>query len=322
MIDTLNQLKEHLNQSILGQEELTRDLLIALVANGHILLEGPPGIAKTTAAKSLSKSMNARFQRIQFTPDLLPGDVTGSDVFQQDTGQFSFSPGPLMNEVVLADEINRAPAKVQSALLEAMGERQLTVGGKTYALPDLFFVIATQNPIEQEGTYPLPEAQLDRFLMKLIIDYPSKETELAVMRLVRQQDSGETEQSSQTNIVNPDDIMNLQNEALSLYMAESVEQYIVELVMATRFPSKYIDEVSDDQQLIEFGASPRATIALDRCARANALIAGRDFVTPDDVRQIAVQVLRHRIVPSFEAETNNFSSDDIIKLILAKVPVI
>ncbi|TDO99004.1 AAA family ATPase [Marinomonas balearica] len=322
MINALNKLKEHLNQAILGQEELTRDLLVALIANGHILLEGPPGIAKTTAAKSLANAMNASFQRIQFTPDLLPGDVTGSDIYQQDTGKFSFSPGPLINEVVLADEINRAPAKVQSALLEAMGERQLTVGGNTYSLPDLFFVIATQNPIEQEGTYPLPEAQLDRFLMKLIIKYPSKDTELAVMRLIRQQDNKEINADSFSNIVNPDEIKSLQKEALSLYMAESVEQYIVELVMATRFPSHYIDEIKDDHQIIEFGASPRATIALDRCARANALIVGRDFVTPDDVRQVASQVLRHRIIPSFEAETNALTSDDIINLILAKVPVV
>ncbi|NLQ16792.1 MoxR family ATPase [Marinomonas sp. M1K-6] len=322
MVTVIEQLKDHLNHAVVGQPDLTHELLVALIANGHVLLEGPPGIAKTTAAKALASAIDSRFQRIQFTPDLLPGDVTGSDIYQQETGQFSFIPGPIMNDIVLADEINRAPAKVQSALLEAMGERQVTVGNHSYALSALFFVIATQNPIEQEGTYPLPEAQLDRFMMKINLGYPSAASELDVLRLVRQQDLHKTSASTPQPICTPHEILELQHKALSLYMSESVEQYIVQLVMATRQPELYLGDAGKGTNLIEFGASPRGTLALDRCARANALINGRDFVTPDDVRQIALPVLRHRIITTFEAQAAGLSVDDLLKRLISHVPAL
>ncbi|AWY00423.1 AAA family ATPase [Marinomonas primoryensis] len=322
MVAVIEQLKDHLNRAVVGQPDLTHELLVALIANGHVLLEGPPGIAKTTAAKALASAIDSRFQRIQFTPDLLPGDVTGSDIYQQETGQFSFIPGPIMNDIVLADEINRAPAKVQSALLEAMGERQVTVGNHSYTLSDLFFVIATQNPIEQEGTYPLPEAQLDRFMMKINLGYPSAASELEVLRLVRQQDLHKTSVSTSQPLCKPSDILALQQKALSLYMSESVEQYIVQLVMATRQPELYLGDAGKGTNLIEFGASPRGTLALDRCARANALLDGRDFVTPDDVRQIALPVLRHRIITTFEAQAAGLSVDDLLKRLISHVPAL
>ena len=322
MVTVIEQLKDHLNHAVVGQPDLTHELLVALIANGHVLLEGPPGIAKTTAAKALASSINSRFQRIQFTPDLLPGDVTGSDIYQQETGQFSFIPGPIMNDIVLADEINRAPAKVQSALLEAMGEGQVTVGNHSYALSSLFFVIATQNPIEQEGTYPLPEAQLDRFMMKINLGYPSAASELEVLRLVRQQDLHKTSASAPQPLCQPNDILELQQKALSLYMSESVEEYIVQLVMATRQPELYLGDAAKGTNLIEFGASPRGTLALDRCARANALLNGRDFVTPDDVRQIALPVLRHRVITTFEAQAAGLSVDDLLKRLISHVPAL
>ena len=317
----INRLKEHLNQSIVGQETLLNELLIGLIAKGHVLLEGPPGIAKTTAAKALSSAICASFQRIQFTPDLLPGDVTGSDIFQQETSDFSFVPGPIMHDIILTDEINRAPAKVQSALLEAMAEKQVTVGNNTYPLPDLFFVIATQNPIEQEGTYPLPEAQLDRFIMKIEVDYPDAETELNVLRLVRQNDLN-TDPQRPSPVATPKDILALQAAALNIYMAESVEQYIVHLVMATREPEKYFNDNNEFASLIDYGVSPRGTLALDRCARAHALISGRDYVTPDDVRSVIHSVFRHRLVLSFQAAAQNKSVEQIINMILNKVPVL
>lgn len=322
MESVIEKLKEHLNHAVIGQPDLTNELLVALIANGHVLLEGPPGIAKTTAAKALASAIDSRFQRIQFTPDLLPGDVTGSDIYQQETGQFSFVPGPIMNDIVLADEINRAPAKVQSALLEAMGERQVTVGNHSYPLSALFFVIATQNPIEQEGTYPLPEAQLDRFMMKINLGYPSAESELEVLRMVRQQDQHKTLSNRVQAICTPADILALQQKALSLYMSESVEHYIVQLVMATRHPEHYLGEAANGSSLIEFGASPRGTLALDRCARANALLNGRDFVTPDDVRQVALPVLRHRVITSFEAQASGLSEDELLNRLISHVPAL
>ncbi|MFI8621031.1 AAA family ATPase [Marinomonas sp. NPDC078689] len=322
MESVIEKLKDHLNHAVIGQPDLTNELLVALIANGHVLLEGPPGIAKTTAAKALASAIDSRFQRIQFTPDLLPGDVTGSDIYQQETGQFSFVPGPIMNDIVLADEINRAPAKVQSALLEAMGERQVTVGNNSYPLSALFFVIATQNPIEQEGTYPLPEAQLDRFMMKINLGYPSAESELEVLRMVRQQDLHKTFSSSVQTICTPADILALQQKALSLYMSESVEHYIVQLVMATRHPEHYLGDTANGNSLIDFGASPRGTLALDRCARANALLQGRDFVTPDDVRQVVLPVLRHRIITSFEAQAAGLSEDELLNRLISHVPAL
>lgn len=317
----INRLKDHLKHAIVGQENLLTELLIALIAKGHVLIEGPPGIAKTTASKALANAVSASFQRIQFTPDLLPGDVTGSEIYQPETASFKFVHGPIMNEIVLADEINRAPAKVQSALLEAMGERQITVGNNTYPLSELFFVIATQNPIEQEGTYPLPEAQLDRFIMKLEVDYPNADSELAVMRLVRAQDK-RTQSSPPRTQITPNDIFALQKAALEVYMAESVEQYIVHLVMATRTPTPYFEDDGAFASLIEYGVSPRATLALDRCARAHALISGRDYVTPDDVRAVIHGVFRHRLLLSFQANAQNIDVEQVINMILNKVPVL
>lgn len=316
----IERLRTQLNHTVVGQSALVDDLLIALVAKGHVLLEGPPGIAKTTAAKSLAQAIQASFQRIQFTPDLLPGDVTGSDVYQQHSGKFEFTPGPIMHDIVLADEINRAPAKVQSALLEAMGERQVTVGQTTYPLSKQFFVIATQNPIEQEGTYPLPEAQLDRFIMKLLVDYPDAETERQVLQLVREQDKQSAPAS--TSSISLDDIKDLQQQALNVYMADAVEQYIIHLVMATRQPTQYFEDDGQMAALIDFGVSPRATLALDRCARAHAILGGRDYVTPDDVRAIVHNVFRHRLIPSFQAVAQNLSTEQLINMILAKVPVL
>jgi MoxR-like ATPase len=316
----IERLRTQLNHTVVGQSALVDDLLIALIAKGHVLLEGPPGIAKTTAAKSLAQAIQASFQRIQFTPDLLPGDVTGSDVYQQHSGKFEFTPGPIMHDIVLADEINRAPAKVQSALLEAMGERQVTVGQTTYSLSKQFFVIATQNPIEQEGTYPLPEAQLDRFIMKLLVDYPDAETERQVLQLVREQDKQSAPAS--TSSISLDDIKDLQQQALNVYMADAVEQYIIHLVMATRQPTQYFEDDGQMASLIDFGVSPRATLALDRCARAHAILGGRDYVTPDDVRAIVHNVFRHRLIPSFQAVAQNLSTEQLINMILAKVPVL
>jgi MoxR-like ATPase len=316
----IERLRTQLNHTVVGQSALVDDLLIALIAKGHVLLEGPPGIAKTTAAKSLAQAIQASFQRIQFTPDLLPGDVTGSDVYQQHSGKFEFTPGPIMHDIVLADEINRAPAKVQSALLEAMGERQVTVGQTTYPLSKQFFVIATQNPIEQEGTYPLPEAQLDRFIMKLLVDYPDAETERQVLQLVREQDKQSAPAS--TSSISLDDIKDLQQQALNVYMADAVEQYIIHLVMATRQPTQYFEDDGQMAALIDFGVSPRATLALDRCARAHAILGGRDYVTPDDVRAIVHNVFRHRLIPSFQAVAQNLSTEQLINMILAKVPVL
>ncbi|TPE51312.1 MoxR family ATPase [Maribrevibacterium harenarium] len=322
MDTAIDLLKEQLSRAIVGQEDLIQEMLIALIARGHILLEGPPGIAKTTAAKALAGAIDAEFQRIQFTPDLLPADVTGSEIYQQDQAKFQFSPGPIMHDIVLADEVNRAPAKVQSALLEAMGERQVTVGSQSYALSPIFFVIATQNPIEQEGTYSLPEAQLDRFVMKIKVDYPDAQTELAVMRLVRQQDQY-AQAGAATPTCSVEDILRLQKAALEIYMAESVENYIVHLVMSTRRPQEYFAEHGEEiSTLIEYGASPRATLALERCARARAILDGRDFVTPDDVKAVAPAVLRHRILPSFEAEARGYTTDRIIHSLITYLPLV
>ena len=312
----LANLEHWLGQQIVGQQDLIHKLLIALLADGHLLVEGAPGLAKTRAIKQMAEGIEGDFHRIQFTPDLLPGDITGTDIFRPQTGTFEFQQGPIFNNLVLADEINRAPAKVQSALLEAMAERQVSIGSKTYALPPLFLVMATQNPIEQEGTYPLPEAQLDRFLMHVRVSYPDREAEQAILRLARSEASGE--QSQPDRAVSQADIFAARQGALEVHMSPAVEEYIIQLVIATRDPSLYDAELAD---WLEYGASPRATIALDRCARANAWIEGRDYVSPDDVQKVVFDCLRHRLIVSFEAEAAGVTSDQIIERLIERIPV-
>ncbi|MEE4190287.1 MAG: MoxR family ATPase [Halieaceae bacterium] len=314
--DHISQLEGWLGQQIIGQAGLVRRLLIALLADGHLLVEGAPGLAKTRAIKSLADGIEGSFHRIQFTPDLLPGDVTGTDIYRPQEGGFHFQRGPVFNNLILADEINRAPAKVQSALLEAMAERQVSVGSETYRLPDLFLVMATQNPIEQEGTYPLPEAQLDRFLLHVFVDYPDREAERDILRLTRNEAAAT--QLPQPPELPQDSIFSARRSVLELHMAEPVERYIVELVIATRDPAQYSAELAG---WLEYGGSPRATIALDRCARAHAWLRGGDFVTPDDVQAVAHDVMRHRLILSFEAEANGISADTAIDELVARVPV-
>ena len=308
-----------LARKIIGQSNLIDRLLIALLADGHLLVEGAPGLAKTTAIKELSTLIEGDFHRLQFTPDLLPGDLTGTDIYRPETGEFHFQKGPLFHNLVLADEINRAPAKVQSALLEAMGERQITVGRTTYPLPRPFLVMATQNPIEQEGTYPLPEAQLDRFLMHVRIGYPDAGAEREILHLARRQAEALFAPSATTPTrISTEMIFAAQREILDLHMAPQVEEYLVQLVLATRDPEPY---KSGLQRLVSYGASPRATIALDRCARAHAWLQGRDYVSPEDVQAIAHDVLRHRVLVSFEAEAEGIMPDDFIRELLALIPV-
>lgn len=313
----IQRLKEWLNSKILGQEQLTNRLLIALLANGHLLVEGAPGLAKTRAIKFLAEAVEGSFHRIQFTPDLLPGDITGTDIFRPEDGTFVFQPGPVFHNLVLADEINRAPAKVQSALLEAMAERQVSVGRQSYPLPELFLVMATQNPIEQEGTYPLPEAQLDRFLMQVNIDYPGAQAEKAILQLSRQEELQPDSDDAQVH-VSQESIFRARREILDLHLSGPMEDYIVQMVLATRFG---IEGDSDIKHWLSFGASPRGTISLDRCARAHAWLQGKDYVSPDDVQAIAKEVLRHRIILSFEAEANDISADDVIDRIIQLLPV-
>ncbi|WP_250462481.1 AAA family ATPase [Microbulbifer litoralis] len=315
--DSIISLGDWLGQQIIGQETLVNRILIALLADGHLLVEGAPGLAKTKAIKTLGEAIEGDFHRVQFTPDLLPADITGTDIYRPETGEFHFQPGPVFHNLVLADEINRAPAKVQSALLEAMAERQISVGRKTYPLPDLFLVMATQNPIEQEGTYPLPEAQLDRFLMQVNLAYPGAEAEAKILRLARSEASlGENRPSGQ---IGQEAIFRARQQILEMQMVEAVETYIVQLVIATREPAKYDSELAS---WLDFGASPRATIALDRCARARAWLAGRDFVTPDDVMDVAPDILRHRLLLSFEAEAAGIDADQVIARLLQQVPAI
>ncbi|WMS91840.1 MoxR family ATPase [Pseudoalteromonas sp. HL-AS1] len=314
--NAFSQLKTYLDTQIIGQPELTQALLIAILADGHLLVEGPPGLAKTRAVNALAKGIEGSFQRVQFTPDLLPADVTGTDIYRQQTSEFVFEKGPLFHNLILADEINRAPAKVQSALLEAMAERQVTVGKNTYPLSELFLVMATQNPLEQEGTYPLPEAQLDRFLLHLSIDYPGAEHELDILRLTRGEALNEQQPVMQK--ISQSDLFAARKEILGLYLAEPLEQYLVQLIIATREGAKL------DAQLgswIEFGASPRATIALDKCARAHAWLQGRDFVAPDDIQAVVHNVLRHRIILSYEAQADGITKDKVISRIVELVAV-
>ncbi len=314
-----HQVREHLQQRIIGQQVLIDRLLIALLADGHLLVEGAPGLAKTTAIKELAAVLEGDFHRLQFTPDLLPSDLTGTDIYRPETGDFHFQPGPLFHNLILADEINRAPAKVQSALLEAMGEKQITVGRHTYPLPRPFLVMATQNPIEHEGTYALPEAQLDRFLMHIRIDYPDVQSEHAILRLARKQAEREdtTPEASELEL-SKQQIFAARHEVLNVHMAEPVEEYLVQLVLASRAPAPYSEELA---RWVNYGASPRATIALDRCARAHAWLDGRDYVSPADVQAIAFDVLRHRVLVSFEAEADGMDSDDVIRELLKLIPV-
>lgn len=308
-------LSHYMNSQIIGQPDLVSNMMIALLAEGHILVEGPPGLAKTRAIKALSDGVEGDFQRVQFTPDLLPSDLTGSEIYRPEDGSFKFQPGPLFHPLILADEINRAPAKVQSALLEAMAEQQITVAGKTYPLPELFMVMATQNPIEQEGTYPLPEAQLDRFLMHLNLDYPDAEVEQQILQLNR----AEARHDSKPEVT-PMPVKALfaaRQETLKLHLSDAVEQYLVELIVATRQPGKYSQELDN---WLSYGVSPRATIALERCARAHAWLQGQEFVAPDNVQAVFANVMRHRLLLSYQAEASGVSADQVVQLILDKVP--
>ncbi len=314
-----DRLRRELEECIIGQQTLVEHLLVALLADGHLLVEGAPGLAKTTAIKELANRIEGDFHRLQFTPDLLPGDLTGTEVYRPQTGAFEFQQGPIFHNLVLADEINRAPAKVQSALLEAMGERQITVGRITYTLPRLFLVMATQNPIEHEGTYPLPEAQLDRFLMHVRIDYPDASAEKKILELARRQAMMTAGGPVDTPVLlSQEQIFGAQKEVLALHMAPPVEEYLVQLLLASRDPSAYGEDLA---RWVSFGASPRGTIALDRCARANAWLKGRDYVTPEDVQAVAFDTLRHRILMSFEAEADGVSADSVISELIQRVPV-
>ncbi|MEW6983326.1 AAA family ATPase [Colwelliaceae bacterium 6471] len=313
-IEHFSSLKEHLSEQIIGQHALVENLLIALLANGHLIVEGPPGLAKTRAVNALADGLEADFHRIQFTPDLLPADLTGTDIYRPEDGSFVFQSGPLFRNLVLADEINRAPAKVQSALLEAMAEGQITVGRKTYPLPELFLVMATQNPIEQEGTYPLPEAQLDRFLMHVEIDYPDATSELAILRLNRGEALKQVKKN--TSEISQADIFAARDEVMQIHMAPSIENYIVDLIMATRSPEKYDDKL---KQWLAYGASPRATIALDRCSRARAWLHNRDFVSPEDVQAVFHNVLRHRILLTYQAEAEGITANQLLDHLLSLV---
>jgi hypothetical protein len=310
----VNLVTKGMDQTIVGQKHLVDSLLIALLANGHVLLEGVPGLAKTLAIKTLAQVIDAKYSRIQFTPDLLPADVVGTMVYSVQKEQFQIKRGPIFANFVLADEINRAPAKVQSALLEAMQERQVTIGESTFKLDEPFLVMATQNPIEQEGTYPLPEAQVDRFLLKVVIGYPTKEEE---KHIIRQNISPVRNQVKA--LVRPEEILEAQKVVEQIYLDEKIERYIVDIVFATRYPGDY--NLKDLQGIISFGASPRASIGLARAARAYAFLRQRGYVIPEDVRAVCHDVLRHRIGLSYEAEANNITADEIITEILDKVEV-
>ena len=312
-------LKQAVSAKIVGQQGLIERLLIAILADGHLLVEGAPGLAKTRAIKVLGESIEGDFHRVQFTPDLLPADLTGTEIYRPQDGSFKFQRGPLFHNLILADEINRAPAKVQSALLEAMAERQITVGTETYPLPEIFLVMATQNPLEQEGTYPLPEAQLDRFLMHVRVDYPHGEDEKAILALTREEArSQQRSKSILPAVISQQSLFEARDAVLDTHLDSSLEDYIIEIVLATRSASRYGDELGS---WIQHGASPRATMALDRCARAYAWLANRDYVVPEDIQLIAPDVLRHRIILSFEAEAEGKTADSCIDEVLARVAV-
>ncbi len=310
--------ESRLKQQIIGQEILINRLLITMLADGHLLVEGAPGLAKTRAIKVLGDAIEGSFHRIQFTPDLLPADLTGTEIYRPQEGSFSFQPGPLFHNLVLADEVNRAPAKVQSALLEAMAERQITIGKTTYTLPELFLVMATQNPIEQEGTYPLPEAQLDRFLLYVRIDYPDARDEQAILALAREEARQGHIIGDTGDLITQTQVFEARQEILGLYMSEELERYLLELVLATRNATVYGEELAS---WIQYGASPRASIALDRCARAHAWLADRDYVAPEDIQSLAHDVLRHRIILNYEAEAEGITTDDVINELIARIAV-
>ncbi len=316
-----NALSARLETTVLGQGQLIERLLVGLLADGHLLVEGLPGLAKTRAIRLLAGMIEADFHRIQFTPDLLPADLTGSEVFRPRDGSFHFERGPLFHHVLLADEINRAPAKVQSALLEAMGERQITIGQTTYPLPGLFFVMATQNPIEHEGTYALPEAQLDRFLLHVRVGYPAPATERDILRLARSEARAALDAPAAEHppaAITQAQVLAARREVLDLHLSPDLEDYIVQLVTATRAPQAWGDDLAGR---VRYGASPRATIALDRCARARAWLGGRDYVSPADIQALAPDVLRHRILPSWEAQAEGQSVDALVAALLERVPL-
>jgi len=319
VVENFQKLEAHASSLIIGQSHLINRMLIALLCDGHLLVEGAPGLAKTRAIKVLSESIEGDFHRLQFTPDLLPADLTGTDIYRPQEGTFEFRKGPLFHNLILADEINRAPAKVQSALLEAMEERQITVGDRSYALEDLFMVMATQNPIEQEGTYPLPEAQLDRFLLHVEVGYPSVADERRILVLNRDEaKSGERDAFRPPELLSLDSIMQARQDILRLHLADELEQYIINIVVATRDPGR-VDSSLDGQ--VMYGASPRASMGIDRAARAHAWLAGRDYVGPEDIQAIASDVLRHRLVLSFEAEADGVGANSVIERILDGVGV-
>ena len=316
---SFQQLKSHISEQIIGQQVLVERMLIALLADGHMLVEGAPGLAKTRAINVLSKGIEADFHRVQFTPDLLPADLTGTEIYRPQQGTFEFQKGPLFHNLVLADEINRSPAKVQAALLEAMAERQITVGSTTYPLPKLFMVMATQNPIEQEGTYPLPEAQLDRFLLHVSIDYPDAEHEKDILHLARAEAKGDFKQHANGfQPISQHSVLTARDEVLDIHMADSLEEYLLQIILATRKPEAYGEDLAG---WLQYGASPRASIALDRCARAKAWLQQRDFVGPEDIQDIAFDVLRHRLILSYEAEAEGITTDHFIKELISRIAV-
>ncbi len=318
-LQAIQNLQAYVNNYVIGQDKLIERMLIALLADGHLLVEGAPGLAKTRAIQVMSRGIEADFHRVQFTPDLLPADLTGTEIYRQQDSTFNFQPGPLFHNLILADEINRAPAKVQAALLEAMAERQITVGRTTYKLPELFLVMATQNPIEQEGTYPLPEAQLDRFLLHVTIDYPEKHHEKEILLLARaearQQDNASAREFTP---LSQEILLEARQNVLELHMSTELEDYLLAIIAATRNPGAYNQELA---QALQYGASPRATIALDRCSRARAWLHQRDYVTPEDIQDVAYDILRHRLILSYEAEAEGVTTDQVISRIIQTVGV-
>lgn len=314
--DEFTKLKQQIGSSIIGQTDAIDRVLIALLANGHVLMEGLPGLAKTRTIKTLAKHLEADFSRIQFTPDLLPADVTGTEVYFMESGKgsFQFQPGPVFGNIILADEINRAPAKAQAALLEAMEERQVTVAGKTHKLPELYLVMATQNPIEQEGTYPLPEAQMDRFLMKVVMGYPTDDDEEKILKLVRGEDAGTS--PSESTKLSQQTVHDARLEVLKVFVSPEVEKYFVSIIAATRRPQQFGDKL---KTWIQVGASPRGTLALDRVSRGYAWLAGKDHVSPEDVRAITLDCLRHRMILSYDAAAEGITAEQVVTELLNQV---